>query len=145
MPYKLSTMGEHALKNEEGLRLTVYYCASNKATIGYGTRWYPGMPTKITIEQAQAYFDKYVKTILDNLWALNKTLSQGEVDALVSFIYNIGLNAWNGSTARALLVKDKLADIPRQLIRWVHDDHGKVIEGLVNRRRREIAIFNKGV
>jgi lysozyme len=59
-----------------------------------------------------------------------------------AFVFNIGVGAWNGSTARRDLEAGKMTAIPTEMRRWVHDDHGNVIEGLVNRREHEISLFN---
>jgi lysozyme len=146
MPKSLSVNGAHFIKNAEGCRLKMYYCAAGKQTIGYGHVLRQGEPRFIDQGQADAYFDH------DITWAvaaLNETsgsdlLTQNQYDALVSFIFNIGAGAWRGSTARRDLTEGKIADIPAQMRRWVHDDRGRTILGLVNRRNQEISLWSKG-
>ena len=113
-------------------------------TIGYGHRVIPGQPLIITQQQADEYFIADTMRILVELWKDSQALKTYEVDALVSFIYNIGIGAWRGSTAHRDMALGYLAKIPYEMERWVHDDRGDVIPGLVTRRAKEAARF-KGV
>lgn len=143
--YTLSDRGAKQLKQEEGLRLQVYLCASGRPTIGYGHVLHPGEPTTITKAQAEAFF---ITDVAARLPALNefRDLKQHEADALLIFIYNIGNDAWHNSTARRLLLrKAPAAEITRQMKRWIHDDHGHVIPGLKDRQARTAKLYETGV
>jgi lysozyme len=141
--YSLSLAGSNDLKNEEGLRLTAYYCPAGKLTVGYGHRLFTAEMQTITKERAEQYFIDDVNRVLTELWFECKTLTQHQVDALVSFIFNIGIGAWRGSTARRDLLNGRFAVVPKEMKRWVHDDHGVVIAGLVIRREKEITEFQE--
>lgn len=141
--YTLSPVGSNDLKNEEGLRLTAYYCPAGKLTIGYGHRLFIAEMRSVTKEQAEQYFIDDTNRILTELWIECKTLKQHQVDALVSFIFNIGIGAWRGSTARRYVLDGRLAALPDELRRWIHDDHGGVIPGLLARREKEIKLFQE--
>ncbi|MDE1971426.1 MAG: lysozyme [Patescibacteria group bacterium] len=142
--YTLSSLGESLIKNEEGLRLVAYICPAGKLTIGYGHRIQRSDPRAITKAQAEDLFRQDVTRVLAQLWKDIKTLRQNQVDALVCFIFNIGLNAWLSSTARRDLLDGHYDCVPHELRRWIHDDHMNVIKGLVIRREKEIDLWEGG-
>jgi lysozyme len=69
-------------------------------------------------------------------------LTQYEFDALVSFTFNVGIEAFRNSTLRRLLNAGYYDDVPTQLRRWVHNHDGSICRGLVARREREIELWN---
>lgn len=68
-------------------------------------------------------------------------LSQGEFDALVLFVYNIGINAFKSSTMLRLLDACDLDGARAQFKRWNKND-GKVMRGLTRRRAAEVALWD---
>jgi GH24 family phage-related lysozyme (muramidase) len=62
--------------------------------------------------------------------------------ALISFIYNVGEGAYRRSTLRKYLLKKDLAQVMKQLSRWVIAE-GKVSQGLVKRRGAEAALIKE--
>ena len=144
--YKITAKGAHQLKQEESCRLKRYYCSAGKPTIGYGHVIKEGEPIVITQAQAEAYF---VVDVEDRIKILDefKDLKPHEADALLIFIYNIGVNAWNASTARRRLKRGDRKAIPGEMKRWIHvKENGvsKVCDGLVNRQNRTAKLFEKG-
>jgi hypothetical protein len=71
-------------------------------------------------------------------------LTQGQFDALASFIYNCGVGAFKGSTLLQLLNLKDYRGASDQLLRWNKVDGG-VNNGLVRRREQERALFLTGV
>lgn len=77
---------------------------SGTPTIGYGTTMYPD-GTKVTLQdqaidknKATEYLKNFLNTIPDQLKILvNQDLNQNQVDALVSFIYNLGIGTFKNS------------------------------------------------
>ena len=68
-------------------------------------------------------------------------LSQNQYDALVSFTFNVGCNAFLNST---LLKKMRNNDYDaNEILRW-NKSNGKVIKGLTERRKREMRLFANG-
>ncbi len=70
-----------------------------------------------------------------------------QYDALVSFIFNVGATAFNGSTLLKLLkvrndYKEDL-EIAREFMKW-RKSKGEVVEGLYNRRDKEVRHFFAG-
>jgi GH24 family phage-related lysozyme (muramidase) len=71
---------------------------------------------------------------------VKQPLRQGAFDALVSFVYNVGEGAFTGSTLLRCLNQGHWAMVPAQFHRWTHAG-GKVLAGLVKRRRLEANMF----
>ena len=67
-------------------------------------------------------------------------LTQNQFDALVSFVFNVGVQAFLESTLLKLLNAGDYNSVPDQLRRWIYDN-GKVVKGLKNRREKEIELW----
>jgi lysozyme len=76
--------------------------------------------------------------------AVTVTLNQNQFDALVSFTFNVGDGAFRGSTLLKLLNQGQYGQVPAQLRRWTKDN-GHEVQGLINRREKEIALWNTPV
>jgi lysozyme len=78
-------------------------------------------------------------------WAVNEPvepeLAQNQFDALVSFTFNVGGEAFRQSTLLRRLNARDFADVPNQLRRWVKSG-GRKVQGLVNRRENEIKLWH---
>lgn len=150
----ISKNGIDLIKEFEGLRLNAYLDTVGKPTIGYGTTLYPNnvavkMGDKITSIQAE----EYLKYHLDNrvLPALNKLitipLSQNNVDALCSLIYNIGMgNFAKYSVSKLIQQKSKPEEIESAWLSICKErKNGQLVinSGLLRRRKAEFALFNK--
>lgn len=72
---------------------------------------------------------------------VNVDLNQNQFDALVSFVFNIGINAFRESTLLRELNNGNYGAIPYQMRRWIHSGK-RVIKGLVNRREKEIKLWS---
>ena len=68
-------------------------------------------------------------------------LSQNQFDALVIFCYNVGINSFRESTLVKLLNQGEYDNVPEQLLKW-NKAGGKVVNGLTNRRKAEIKLWN---
>lgn len=112
-------------------------------TIGWGhtgPEVVPGL--KWTQEKADATFVVDVGAAeRDVLEQLKVKLNQGQFDAVVLFVYNVGANAFFKSTMRYMLNQGDFADAAGQFKRWNKND-GKVMKGLTRRRASEEALFN---
>lgn len=146
MIYVFSTAGTRLLEKLEGLSLTEYIDATGNETIGYGHKMLPGDPTRVTLPQAMAMLTSDVAPVVETL---NSDLSmapavvptQNQFDALVIFIFDIGIEAWKTSTARKVFMANELYKVPEQMQRWVHGDRGETIPGLVNRETQTIKLY----
>ncbi len=141
----LSLAGLAHLKQFEGLRLQPYTDSAGKWTIGYGHLIKTGESfDTITEGQAAALLADDVGTAEDAVNALVKVpLTQPQFDALVSFVYNVGVGAFRRSTLLRLLNAGDYAGAAGQFPLW-RNAGGRVVQGLVNRRAAEVALFAGG-
>jgi lysozyme len=72
--------------------------------------------------------------------AVTVPLNQNQFDALVSLAYNIGTNAFSKSTLVKKLNANDIRGAADQFDVWVNAG-GKRMQGLVNRRAKEKALF----
>jgi lysozyme len=144
---KMSDEGLRFLANEEGTVLHVYKDVVGIPTIGVGhvVRAGESFPNGITLEQAMKLLANDVMVAENAIKTHVKVeLNQNQFDALTSFIFNCGGGAFASSTMLKLLNQSDYVGCADQLLRWVHA--GKdVNQGLVNRRKRERALFLKPV
>ena len=142
---RISQKCENKLKEYESLQLNAYICPAGVLTIGWGhTGMIDGKKIElgmtITKSKAQELFEEDIATVenpLANEPFANR-LSQGQWDALVSFIYNVGWGNYKKSTLRKRINEDiNHTDIPNQFRRW-NKANDKVLAGLVKRREWEV-------
>ena len=140
----ISEKGLNLIKEFEGCVLHSYRCSANVLTIGYGhtAGVYDGMV--ITQEQAEEFLKQDIN------WAVNAVnnnvkvrLNQNQFDALVSFTFNCGESALKTSDLLSLINQNKLYEAANQFDLWVHAG-GKVVSGLVRRRKAEKDMFLSG-
>lgn len=138
----LSAQGLEAIKGFEQLRLTAYLDSGGRWTIGWGhTRWaVAGM--QISEAKAREFLAQDVAVAVT---AVNKLVSarleQYEFDALVSFVFNIGVKAFTTSTILRLINgRSEPMRIAAEFQRWVYDN-GKRVAGLETRRRKERLLY----
>ncbi|MBY0421805.1 MAG: lysozyme, partial [Parvularculaceae bacterium] len=102
---KTSDTGIALIKRFEGLELKAYQDVAGIWTIGYGHTGddvKAGM--KISEREAEELLRKDVKRFEDGVLRLvTVSLNQNEFDALVSFTFNVGAEAFRKSTARRRL------------------------------------------
>jgi GH24 family phage-related lysozyme (muramidase) len=118
-------------------------------TIGYGSIWHPEAQRAvqqgdvITQSQAEQWLDQEVQEKAKGIAPLcSVPLTQSMFDALVSFAYNVGIGAFEESTLRRKLNQKDYEGAAQEFDRWVKAG-GSVIQGLVNRRNDEEALFRK--
>ena len=134
------------VKASEGLRLTAYpdpASGGSPWTIGYGATTAVHKGDVITQEQADAFLGRDLAVSADAVNRLVKVpLSQCQMDALVSFVYNLGGGRLAGSTLLRLLNQGRYSEAARQFPYWVMGG-GVVLPGLVKRRSAERALFER--
>ena len=144
---KISEKGLAMIESFEGCLLK----ASNKLdgvwTIGYGQtgRYYgkrvrKGMTTTKALAHAWLR-DHSIKTYENAVMkAVKVPINQNQFDALVSFAYNVGVGAMAGSTALRKLNQGDYTGAADALTMWTRCN-GKVLPGLVRRRKEERVLF----
>lgn len=141
---KPSEAGLALIRQFEGLRLSAYKCPAGVPTIGYGTTNGVKMGQTITREEADRLLQDDAQRFADHVAALVKVkLNQNQIDALVSFVYNVGPSAFAGSTMLRLINQGLYADAARQFQRW-NKAGGEVMPGLTRRRAAERDLFMGG-
>lgn len=136
---------EHGLtliQGFEGLRLTPYYDAGGKLTIGYGHLIKPGeFYAQITGEEANALLRKdiqvaeaYVKRYVET------PLNYQQFSALVSLVYNIGPGQFQRSSMLIALNEGNTERAAKEFLRWDRVGYER-LEGLSRRRKAEKALF----
>lgn len=142
----VSLLGVDLICGFEGKRLAAYDDGVGVWTIGFGTTVYPnGIKVQkgdtCTEAQAKAYMAHDLKKFelaVNN--AVKVPLNQNQFDALVSLAYNIGTNAFSKSTLVKKLNASDIQGAADQFDVWVNAG-GKRMQGLVNRRAKEKALF----
>lgn len=146
---RFSANGLQLLKNLEGFRGKPYKCSAGRDTVGYGTVITPAEVAKYTAvpisrEEAEKLALQKVNEILFVMKKVVRVqLTQNQIDATVCFVYNIGVNAFKSSTFLRKLNDHNFQGAALEMLRWVHDDHGNVIDGLVTRHAKEKDLFLK--
>lgn len=135
------------IKSTEELRTSPYKCPAGVATIGYGTTVYPNgkrvrtTDHPITKEKAEAYFNHSVGEVEKSIERLvTAPLQDCMFDALVSFVYNIGVTKFAASTLLKRLNQCDYLAACDEMAKW-HHVNGKDSNGLIKRRAAEIAMF----
>jgi len=139
---KISKNGINEIKRFEGWRSQVYLDSAGLATIGYGHLLKPNETYfMIDLDEGERILRQDV-SIAEN--AVNDFvkvyISQNMFDALVSFVFNVGVNAFKNSTLLRLLNSGDYSGASAQLPRW-NKAGGVVNQGLVNRRESEQQLF----
>lgn len=137
-----SDAGIQLIKKYEGCCLDAYLCPAKVPTIGYGHTEGVKLGMRITQEQA----DSLLKGDLVSREAAVRRLvrvpvTQGQFDALVSFVYNIGTGAFEKSTLLKKLNAGDTRGASAQFAVW-NKAGGKELPGLTKRRAAERALFD---
>lgn len=138
---KVSNNGINLVKRFEGLELKAYRDSVGILTIGYGHTHAVKAGDIITGEQADAFLreDLQVAELTVNTNVKAK-LTQGQFDALVSFVFNLGSGNFVKSTLIRKLNAGDYAGAADEFGRWVNAG-GKKLPGLVKRRAAEREVF----
>jgi len=138
---KVSNNGINLIKRFEGLELKSYKDSVGILTIGYGHTHAVKAGDVITGEQADAFLreDLQVAELTVNTNVKVK-LTQGQFDALVSFVFNLGSGNFVKSTLIKKLNAGDYAGAADEFSKWVNAG-GKKLPGLVKRRAAEREVF----
>lgn len=133
----ISEQGKALIRQHEGLRLKAYRCAAGVWTIGYGHTKNVYQGQLISWATAKRLLDEDLKNVERTIARyVLVPLQQHEIDALASFIFNIGEGAFARSTLLKRLNRGEKESIPRELMRWTNAA-GRPLMGLVARRHAE--------
>lgn len=143
---KISQNGIELIKIFEGCKLKSYKCPAGVWTIGFGNTFYlDGSKVLMGQKISQAEADMLLLKLLPKYEAtvdrnIKVTVTQNQYDALVSFCWNCG-----SSESLFRLVNIKATD--EVIHKWLCSHYimggGKVLAGLVRRRKAEADLFVK--
>lgn len=138
---KVSNNGINLIKRFEGLELKAYKDSVGILTIGYGHTHAVKAGDVITGEQADTFLreDLQVAELTINTNVKVK-LTQGQFDALASFVFNLGSGNFVKSTLIRKLNAGDYAGAADEFGKWVNAG-GKKLPGLVKRRAAEREVF----
>ncbi|MBK4770990.1 MAG: lysozyme [Pantoea sp. Morm] len=136
-----SNNGINLIKRFEGLRLEAYRDSVGIPTIGYGHTHGVKMGDVITGAQADAFLreDLQVAELIINT-NVKVRLTQGQFDALASFVFNLGSGNFVKSTLLKKLNTGDFSGAAGEFGKWVNAG-GKKLPGLVKRRAAEREVF----
>lgn len=143
----INQAGIDLIKRWEGFRAETYRCSAGVLTIGYGTTKaagvgidpQPGM--RITEAQADEYLRMTVEKFAASISpAITAPINENEFAAFVSLAYNIGPRAFRKSSALRYFNAGDKAEAADAILLF-NKSKGRVLQGLVNRRAEERALF----
>lgn len=136
-----SNNGINLIKRFEGLRLEAYRDSVGIPSIGYGHTHGVKMGDVITGAQADAFLreDLQVAELTINT-NVKVRLTQGQFDALASFVFNLGSGNFVKSTLLKKLNTGDFSGAAGEFGKWVNAG-GKKLPGLVKRRAAEREVF----
>lgn len=140
---QISPNGLRFLMENEGVVLHIYRDAAGLPTIGCGHLIQKGENFTNGITHSQA-----LDLLRDDLTRFEDVvnskvtvdLTQNQYDALVAFSFNVGVGAFMKSTLLKKLNSGDYDAVPAQLRVWTKAG-GKTLAGLVNRREKEIELW----
>ena len=152
---RISREALRLIEEHEGFRPSLYNDAAGHCTIGYGTLVHRG-PHDAADAREQAFLAGISRDVAEQLLrshaqpieaALERlvkvALNQGQFDALVAFIYNVGLGAFAGSTLLKKLNAGDSQAVPGEMLRFLYAG-GRPLAGLIARRTREGELWRSG-
>jgi len=142
----ISQAGANFIKSFEGFAAYIYICLGGYKSIGYGHALRVGEIFKEPMNKIEG--DVLIKKdIRVYEYAVTRyikvPLSQGQRDALISFTFNLGAGALQRSTLRMKLNRGEYESAADEFPRWCRAG-GRIVKGLLRRRRAEREIFLHG-
>jgi len=139
----LDQAGINLIKGFEGWSSCYYKDVAGYGTIGYGHLVKSGDPyspgTCISEQDGENLLASDAQSFVNCVNAMGATLNQNQFDALVSFSYNLGCGSL--SSIKSLLLQGNYGAVCGKMEQYTHAG-GKVVQGLVTRRKSECNMFN---
>jgi lysozyme len=138
---------------EGGWAKQPYLCPAKKLTIGYGHVILPNEKFTFPMTESTANFillEDLNKFAVGVEKILKRKPTQDQFDALVSLAFNVGVGKADGikgdfadSTLLEYFHKGMIQLAGAEFLKWSHSG-GKVLKGLLSRRRTESGLFLNG-
>jgi len=137
--------GKSIIKYCEGLRLTSYVCPAGKPTIGWGHTYGVKLGRTISEAEAEVLLDHdYQQAEDDVLELVTVPLTDNQLGALTSFVFNLGQGNFSKSTLLRKINASDFAGAAAEFDKWVYATVNGVktkLNGLVVRRKLERSLF----
>ncbi len=140
---RVSPYGLELILQHEGFRPTTYLDPAGIPTIGYGHKLRPGeyRPKGVTETCAQNLLAQDAAAAGQAVARyVQAPLTQGQFDALVDFVYNLGAARLASSTLLQELNSGNLGAAALEFLKWDHCG-GQENSGLKARREAEMRLF----
>lgn len=138
--------GQEIIKHFEGLRLRAYLCPAGVPTIGWGHTKGVKLGDICTPEQAETWFQEdYDLARRVVLRHVETKLTENQVQALTSWVFNLGEGNFAVSTLLKKLNANDIEGASKEILRW---NKGRingilqVLPGLDRRRIMEKQLFD---
>ena len=145
--YQISSETIAQIKLLEGFRARATPLGDGRWTVGYGHVASTKRTSIVTRAQADLLLRFDLNVISEALSTLIYTpLNSNQIDALGSFVYNIGLQAFEDSTVLRLINAGDLLEAATAMEQWCHATvagQPQEVDGLIRRRAMEKALFLK--
>jgi len=141
---KITQDGLDFIQDVEGCKLFAYLDTGGVWTIGVGHTG-PEVVKGLTcsMEQALQWLKEDSEEAQEAIrQSVEGLLTQNQFNALVSFVFNVGINAFKKSTMLKLINKGDFDGAAKEFTKW-NKDNGKEILGLSKRRILEQSVFEK--
>lgn len=133
--------GLDIVKQFEGCKLKAYLCPAGIPTIGYGHTYGVKLGRVISQAEAEVLLDHDYQDALNGVEELIKVpLTENQLGALASFVFNLGRGKLLGSTLRKKLNQGDYKGAAEEFDKWVFAG-GVKLNGLVARRAAEKELF----
>ena len=142
----ITPQGVDLIKSFESFRSMDYLCPAGVHTIGYGHVIAPGeqFDLPLTQEEGEAILVRDIlKAQSSVLRLISVPLTDGQYDPLVCFTFNLGGGALQRSSLRRKVNRQDDDEVPPEFMKWTRC-RGRILPGLVRRRRAEATIYAGG-
>lgn len=136
----MKTQNTDIIKQYESCQLDAYKCPAKIWTIGYGHTKDVTEDMSITEEEADNLLKEDLEEVETYLNKFGYDLTQNQFDALVSFIFNVGIGNFTKSTMKKCLDSGDMLAASEEFDKWVFCK-GQVLGGLIARRTEEKELF----
>lgn len=147
---KVNQEGVNLIKKYESFKSKAYLCPAGIPTIGYGSTYYED-GTKVKLTDNAISETRATSLLMALLVSYEKSvdsfcrddINQNQFNALVSFAYNVGVNALKKSTLlKKVNINPNDPTIKNEFLKW-DKANGKSLKGLTKRRLEEANLYFK--
>jgi GH24 family phage-related lysozyme (muramidase) len=136
------------IKRFESFSPTVYVCPAGYETIGYGHVVLDGERERFANGISEHEAEDLLRRdagIAERavLRLIAVPLTDGQFDALASFVFNVGAGGLQRSTLRRKVNREEHGEVPAEFMKWIWAG-GRKLKGLVRRREAEARAYLAG-